>query len=107
MRITGWEIHDQEILSFVFNCPNGMKSVKVILIAFSTHAIWKERNEMKHNPDSRLPNQFSIIRKIWGKVKGRLTYERRNPDAELTTELGQLERKFQDFFSVASISLPP
>ena len=68
------------------------------MVVFATHIIWKERNEIKHNPGTRVPNFLSIVRKVWGKIKGRLKYERRHPNASLTVQLDSLDSIFQYFF---------
>jgi len=106
-RITGWVIQEHEILQLEFRDVGSEKEAKIILVSLANHTLWKQRNEIKHNPGTRLPNQFTLIRKIWSKVKGRLTFERRRPTANLTTELGLLQDKFNYFFSNAWRELPP
>ena len=104
-RITGWEITDSEInLNFPTQCEN--KIVKVILVSITTHAIWKERNNSKHNPNSRITNQIGLVRKIWAKLKGRLHYELRRHDDNLKMLLRELVGKFDSFFSTAGRALP-
>ena len=105
-RITGWDFQDQEIISLEFSNPIIHKEAKIILVVFATHIIWKERNEIKHNPGTRVPNFLSIVRKVWGKIKGRLKYERRHPNAPLTVQLDLLDSNFQYFFENARNSLP-
>ena len=98
-RITGWVIADNEInLNFPTQSEN--KSIKIILIAITTHVIWKERNNAKHNPDSRITNQIGLVRKIGAKLKGRLHYELRRHNDNLKTNLRELVGKFDSFSSV-------
>ena len=105
-RVTHWDLADREIISLNFsqNCEN--KEVKIILVALTTHIIWKERNKTKHNPDTRITNQFGLVRQIWAKLKGRLNYEQRKPNAPLTGQLRDLVGKFDNFFSSAGTFLP-
>ena len=105
-RITQWDAEDREILSlrFLENCQN--KEVKVLIIALTTHIIWKERNNTKHNPSSRMTNQFGLVRQICAKLKGRLKFEGRNPNGSLIQQLRDLVLKFDRFFSTAGTMLP-
>ena len=105
-RITQWDITDSEILNLYFRPNSEHKESKIILVALATHIIWKQRNNTKHNSESRFANQFGLIRQIWAKIKGRLTYEQRRPQDRLTIQLRELEGKFKNFFSSASRSLP-
>ena len=105
-RITHWEISDEEVIGLHFPTNCEYKNSKVILLAITTHTIWKERNTFKHNPGSPITNQFGLIRKIWAKLKGRLNYEQRRTDDNLKTQLRELVEKFESFFSTASRALP-
>ena len=105
-RITQWDITDSEILNLYFRPNSEHKESKIILVVLATHIIWKQRNNTKHNSESRFANQFGLVRQIWAKIKGRLTYEQRRPQDRLTIQLRELEGKFKKYFSSASRSLP-
>ena len=106
-RVTHWDMADSEIINLNFSQSCENKEVKIILVALTTHIIWKERNRTKHNPGSRITNQFGLVRQIWAKLKGRLNYEQRNPNTPLTGQLRELVEKFNNFFSSAGTVLPP
>ena len=92
-------------LKFALNCEN--KGVKIILIAITTHTIWKERNNFKHNLGTRIANQIGLVRKIGAKLKGRLNYEsRRTGDIVIRNDLRMIVGKFDSFFATASRALP-
>ena len=60
-RITHWEFTESEILNLHFLQNSENKEVKIVLIALTTHIIWKQRNDTKHNSEVRYTNQFGLV----------------------------------------------